>query len=907
MENKYTILLIDDQSESLIDLLKPAADYAGINIYESSTIKNGRSMLEDYHQVIDAVLLDLGFPDGSISGSDFLVEIKETYPSIPVFILTGSDNAKDIRTAVECIKSGAENYFGKTNIDPISIFNEIKNAISRNSKDISHQNLLRLIQGDVKPGIVVRKYKLSGKDIYYGSFVFQLAQIAVSNDEKEFQVFTENIKIWNKDVLSLISLFKSNISLNIRYHLVPGENKKINIYYIFNIHDETKQKVVNESTRLFNELNIYFNNNYWNIGDVYKFTRINTKEELENFLHPIKIKTNIKFFTSNNSFGVSELSIDTVQINDDEYLKRIHNSIKPYKIQTKLYKRLLEHLYNYDFDIVLDLILVPRYLNIEQVNKLKYSIDSFKDSLYSNESRHYLDEINNYLNNSSNIYQIFCFLYSPFSELPDNLSMAVSRDLFDDTSLVNTHIMVNVNPANIHLKYLEKYDISNTSISDIYSLNRTIELFRPPYPIGTAHKGIPLLQKNECVDLNFPDSGVVLGKADSKSGPTIVRLADEDLRKHAYIIGQTGTGKTTMLYSSIMQRIYSGNGVCLIDPHGDLYESVLSSIPENRKSDVIEFNPGNLNHTVRINLLDYNPLQKESKSIIVNEIFKILEDIYDMKVAGGPMFENYFRNTLMLLMSNPDSMSTITDFQSVLLDKEFRDTLIDECTDDKLKNWWLNAIKIGDYSDLPSIRNITPYLIGKLNFLNDNDYVSRIFSEPDSTINFRNVIDNNNILLIKLPKGILGELNVRFIGRVIFSKLLNAALSREDTPESERIDFTLFIDEFHNFTSSDIEHAMGEARKFRLNLVMANQNLGQLDQNLMLSILGNVGSLVFFRQGIVDANRLVNFYDSKYSIKDVINLPNFNCIGRLLMNNSPSVPFIFQTITKEELNNLNLL
>ncbi len=136
--------------------------------------------------------------------------------------------------------------------------------------------------------------------------------------------------------------------------------------------------------------------------------------------------------------------------------------------------------------------------------------------------------------------------------------MAISRDLFDDTSLVNTHIMVNVNPTNIHLKYLEEYDVSNTSISDIYSLNRTIELFRPPYPISTAHKGIPLLQKKEYVDLNFPNSGVVLGKAESKSGQKVVWLADEDLRKHAYIFGQTGTGKTTMLFSSIMERINRG-------------------------------------------------------------------------------------------------------------------------------------------------------------------------------------------------------------------------------------------------------------------------------------------------------------------------------------------------------------
>lgn len=898
--------MIDDQSESLLGLLKPAADNAGVNIYESSTIESGRAMLNDYHQVIDAVLLDLGFPEGSISGKDFLVEIRELYPSIPVFILTGSDNANDIRTAVDCIKCGAENYFGKTYIDPLNIFTEIKKAISNKSKDISHQNLLRLIQGDVKPGIAVRKYEHSGNNIYYGTFVYQLTHIAVSNDDKNLQSLVEIISIWNRDVLSLISLFKSNISLNIRYHLVPGDNKKINIYYIFNIHDETKQKAVNETTRLFNELNIYFNNNYWNIDQVYKFNRLNTKEELEALLYPVKLKSNIKFFTSNSSFIDTNLSSSSIQI-DDEYLKRIYRSIKPYKYQSKLYKRLLEHLYNYDCDIVLDMILVPRYLNIEQVNNLKYSVEHLKDSYFSNEVKQYLDEVNNYLNSSSNIYQIFSFLYSPFSELPDNLSMAISRDLFDDTSMVNTHVMENVNPANIHLKYLEEYDISNTSISDIYSLSRTIELFRPPYPINTAHKGIPLLQKNEYVDLNFPESGVVLGKAESKSGRKIVRLTDEDLRKHAYIIGQTGTGKTTMLYSSIMERIRRGSGICLIDPHGDLYESVLSSIPENRKNDVIEFNPGDLNHKIRINLLNYNPLQKESKSVIVNEIFKILEDIYDMRVAGGPMFENYFRNTLMLLMSNPISKRTITDFQAVLLDKEFRDTLIEECTDDKLKNWWLNAIKIGDYSDLPSIRNITPYLIGKLNFLNDNDYVSRIFSEPYTTIDFRKILDNNKILLIKLSKGVLGELNVRFIGRVIFSKLLYAALSREDTPEKDRVDFTLFIDEFHNFTSSDIEHAMGEARKFRLNLVMANQNLGQLDKDLMLSILGNVGSLVFFRQGIVDANRLVNFYDSKYSIKDVINLPNFHCIGRLLMNNSPSEPFIFQTITKEELYKFNLL
>jgi hypothetical protein len=392
---------------------------------------------------------------------------------------------------------------------------------------------------------------------------------------------------------------------------------------------------------------------------------------------------------------------------------------------------------------------------------------------------------------------------------------------------------------------------------------------------------------------NLPGEGTVIGESTFRGDQKTVRITPQDRRRHAYIIGQTGTGKSTLMSYMVAEDIRAGKGVCLIDPHGDLVEHVLSLVPKERAEDVIVFDPGDLSRPMGLNMLDYNPDRPEERTFIVNEMQSIFNKLFPPETMG-PMFEQYMRNALLLMMEdNANEPSTMIEVPRIFTDSEYRQRKLDRIHNAVVVDFWeKEAVKAGGEA---SLANMTPYITSKFNNFISNDYMRPIIGQPKSAFNFREVMDKKKILLVNLSKGRIGDINAGLLGMVVVGKILMAALSRVDTPESERSDFALYIDEFQNFTTDSIATILSEARKYGLSLVMAHQFIAQLTDKIRDAVFGNVGSQIVFRVGAKDAEFLVKQFEPVFSENDLVNIDNYNAYAKLLINGLTSKPFNIHT------------
>lgn len=391
--------------------------------------------------------------------------------------------------------------------------------------------------------------------------------------------------------------------------------------------------------------------------------------------------------------------------------------------------------------------------------------------------------------------------------------------------------------------------------------------------------------------VNIPQEGILLGYNDYRGRETQIRLSDNDRRRHLYTIGQTGVGKSSFLQEMTKQDIREGRGVCFIDPHGDATEDILTAIPKERAEDVIIFNPGDSERPLGLNMLEYD--KPEEKSFVINEMISIFDKLYDLKQTGGPMFEQYARNAMLLVMEHPESGSTLMEIPKVLADENFRKMKLDNCKNPVVRDFWIKeAEKAGGEA---ALANMVPYVTSKLTTFISNDLMRPIIAQQKSALDFREIMDEGKILLINLSKGKIGEINSHLLGMVMVGKILMAALSRTDMPEKDRKDFYLYIDEFQNVTTDSISQILSEARKYRLNLIIAHQFIGQLSEEISKAVFGNVGSLCAFRVGPEDAEFLEKQFEPVFEAQDLVNVDNYNGFARLLINNETTAPFNLKT------------
>jgi hypothetical protein len=393
--------------------------------------------------------------------------------------------------------------------------------------------------------------------------------------------------------------------------------------------------------------------------------------------------------------------------------------------------------------------------------------------------------------------------------------------------------------------------------------------------------------------LDLPDHGVLLGKNIYRNIETPIRITPEDRLRHFYIIGQTGTGKTTLLKTMIRQDILNGEGVCMIDPHGSDIQEVLSFIPEERYKDVIYFDPSYTARPMGLNMLEYNPAYPEQKTFVTNEMMSIFNKLFDMKVGGGAMFEMYFRNAVGLVLEDPESGCTLIDVSRVLADKVFRDLKLSKCKNPLILSFWKDiATKAGGDS---SLANMVPYITSKFDVFLSNEIMRPIVSQEKSAFDFRDIMDNKKILLVNLAKGRLGDINANLIGLIIVGKLLMAALSRVDSFDPNLPPLYLYIDEFQNVTTDSISTILSEARKYKLALIVAHQFIAQLDENIKDAVFGNVGSMAVFRVSSDDAEYLAKQFAPVFSASDIMNIDMHNSYIKMLANGRPTRPFSMET------------
>ncbi|MEK7104646.1 MAG: TraM recognition domain-containing protein [Patescibacteria group bacterium] len=419
------------------------------------------------------------------------------------------------------------------------------------------------------------------------------------------------------------------------------------------------------------------------------------------------------------------------------------------------------------------------------------------------------------------------------------------------------------------------------------------------FPVGIGSQ--PQLKEAKAgiapVPLEMGQEGIILGVNSYRGKDTMIHMLREDRMRHFYAIGQTGTGKTNIMLNMITQDIKNGDGCCYIDPHGTDIQTILSRIPKDRIDDVIYFDPAYTMRPMGLNMLEYDPKYPEQKTFVVNEMMGIFNKLFDMKIGGGAMFEQYFRNSAFLVMEDPESGSTLLEITRVLADKEFRDMKLVKCKNPIIKQFWVSAEQTtGDQS----LANFVPYISSKFDNFISNDIMRPVVLQQNSVFNFRKIMDEKKILLVNLSKGRLGDINSNLIGLVLVGKIQMAALSRVDMFGKPINDFYLYIDEFQNVTTDSIASILSEARKYRLSLNIAHQYITQLEENIKNAVFGNVGSMAVFRVGTDDATFLEPKFKPIFSAQDITKLDNYNAYMSMLVKGQPTKPFNITTIAPEK-------
>ncbi len=408
--------------------------------------------------------------------------------------------------------------------------------------------------------------------------------------------------------------------------------------------------------------------------------------------------------------------------------------------------------------------------------------------------------------------------------------------------------------------------------------------------------------------MNLPQSGALLGINSYRGQETPIYLTSEDRLRHLYVIGQTGTGKTGLMKSMIIQDINAGEGCCFIDPHGTDILDILAAIPPERYKDVIYFDPADLSRPFSLNFLEYDLSRPEQKTFIVNELLMIFKRLYgDVPESMGPAFEQYFRNATQLVMEDPSSGSTILDIARVLSNSEYRRMKLAKSLNPIVNQFWTDiATKAGGDA---ALENIVPYITNKFDDFTANDFIRPIVGQQESSFKFREVMDTKKILLINLSKGRLGEKNANLLGLIIVGKLFMAALSRADNPRAAYPPFYLYIDEFQNVTTDSIPGILSEARKYKLSLTVAHQFLSQIEEKTRDAVFGNVGNMAVFRVGEEDAEFFAKQFAPVFVALDFVNIENRNAYMKILSQGVPQQPFDLRTpdlpaLNHEQVNDL---
>lgn len=447
-------------------------------------------------------------------------------------------------------------------------------------------------------------------------------------------------------------------------------------------------------------------------------------------------------------------------------------------------------------------------------------------------------------------------------------------------------------------KFIYDFSFRNFNANQSNILN--IEELTSVYHFPTHFTETPYIKTVKSVvsapPQDLPEGGSnLVGKVLFRGEEKKVFLASPDDRgRHFYIVGQTGTGKSSLLREMIRQDIQNGQGVAVIDPHGDLIENTLANIPKNRVEDVILFEPADIERPVGLNMLEYDT--PEQKDFAIQEMIAIFYKLFPPEMIG-PMFEHYMRNAMLALMADQQNPGTLVEIPKMFTDPLFMEERLKKVTDPLVKEFWQKEWKQTTGS---TRSDMLGYVVSKIGRFIENEMMRNVIGQSKSGFNLSDIMDNKKIFLVNLSKGLTGEVNSSLLGLILVSKIQMAAMRRARVPQEQRKDFYLYIDEFQNFTTDSIATILSEARKYRLALVLAHQYIPQLTPEIKNAVLGNVGTIASFRIGAEDAEFLEKQFTPEFSRLDLVNLDNFNLIIKMMINNRISTSFKLEIFKPQE-------
>ncbi len=382
--------------------------------------------------------------------------------------------------------------------------------------------------------------------------------------------------------------------------------------------------------------------------------------------------------------------------------------------------------------------------------------------------------------------------------------------------------------------------------------------------------------------------GIFLGTNEFRGAKKAIYLDDKNRRRHMYVIGQTGMGKSVFLENLAFQDMCDGRGFAFIDPHGDAVEALLQRVPEERIDDVIYFDPSDIEHPVGMNMFEFST--PDQKDFIVQEGISMLQSLFDPNNQGffGPRGQHMFRNAALLLMADPAG-ATFIDIPQCFTDPEFVKSKLKYVTDKAVYDYWTKEFPQSQKSN--DAGEVITWFASKWGPFISNTIMRNTLGQVKSGFNIREIMDNKKIFLVNLSKGNLGDINSNLLGMIFVMKFQQAAMSRQDIPEDQRKDFCLYVDEFQNFATDSFESILSEARKYRLNLIVANQFMTQLTDKIREALLGNVGTIICGRVGVTDADLMVKAFTPTFTAEDLTKTPNFHAVAKVMMFDMPSAPF----------------
>lgn len=434
-------------------------------------------------------------------------------------------------------------------------------------------------------------------------------------------------------------------------------------------------------------------------------------------------------------------------------------------------------------------------------------------------------------------------------------------------------------------RYQPMFNVRGARISVLNSEELATIFHFPNKQITTPHI-FWLNAKTAPAPSQIPNEGLYLGVSKSRGVERKVYMGNEDRMRHTYIIGRTGTGKSELLKDMILQDIKAGKGLCFMDPHGDAVQDIMKMIPPERAEDVIYFNPGDTDRPMGLNLLEANT--EDQKHFAATAVINMMYKLFDPYKTGivGPRFEHAVRNAMLTAMVEPGT--TFVEVMRILTDARFVQELLPKVTDPIIRRYWTDQIaQTADFHK----SEVLDYITSKFGRFVTNKMVRNIIGQSQSAFSLRDVMDNGKILLINLAKGEIGEENSNFLGLILVPRILMAAMSRQDVPIEQRRDFYLYVDEFQNFATPDFAVILSEARKYRLSLTVANQFIGQVEEEVKNAIFGNVGTIISYRVGVTDANYLAHEFTPVFGEDDLLNIERYHAYIRTIVNNEPVQPF----------------